>query len=141
MGSVFFDKSSKAIENVLKFILIQDPMKIAIGTAMGLTVKTLFTQVTDDLVKPIVKIILHSISNSGLNFTVFGQTVGIGNVVEQFIIFLLFMVVVFYGFIQPINKLREKYDIDQKTTACPYCTTLINPNATRCPACTSQLKT
>ena len=138
---VFYDQTSKGFTNVLKFLLVQDPIKVAVGMALGLSVKTLFTHLTDELVKPLVHIIIGFISKSGLNFSIFGQTFGIGNVVEQSIIFILFLSLLFFGFVNPIDKLRAKYNLDQKTSACPYCRTLINPEATRCPACTSQLKT
>jgi large conductance mechanosensitive channel len=139
--NVFFDKTSNEMMNIMRFILVQDPVKVAIGLALGLSIKNIFTEITDDLVKPFVNILIKSISKSELNFTIFGETFGIGKVINQLVIFIIFLVLMYYGFIQPINRLRKRYDIDQKTVACPYCTTLISPNATRCPSCTSQLKT
>ncbi len=130
---------SKETINILKFILIQDPIKVAIGMALGLSVKTFFTQVTDEFIKPLVTLFLHLFSKSGFNYTVFGQQFGIGNVIEQLVVFVLFIVLMYYGVIKPINNLKEKYNIEQKSVKCPYCTTLISPEATRCPACTSQL--
>jgi len=138
---VFYDLTSQKFVDVLKFILVQDPIKVAIGMALGLSIKTMFTEVTDDIVKPFVHVVLNLLSKTGFNYTLFGQKFGLGKIIEQIIVFVLFLMVLYYGFILPIDNLRKKYNIEQKTTPCPYCTTLISPEATRCPACTSQLKT
>jgi len=139
LQDVFYDKVSPSIINVLKFLLIQDPVKVAIGLALGMSLNNLFVGFSDDMIKPLVSIFSKSVSDTGLKFFAFGSTFNIGDLFQQIVTFIVFILCVYYLFVVPVNKLKQKYDIDQKTTSCPYCTTLINPNATRCPACTSNL--
>ena len=133
------DGISPAFTNILKFLLIQDPVKIAVGFALGLSISNVFTEIIGNLIKPIIHLILHFFSKSGFNYNILGTSFNIGNMFEQIIIFFIFILVLYYGFIVPINNLKTKYNITQQTFKCPYCTTLISPTATRCPACTSDI--
>lgn len=137
---LFYDNISPEFMNILKFILIQDPVKIAIGMALGLSISKIFTEIIGDLIKPLIHVFLNIFSKTGFNYIFYGSAFNIGAVIEQLIIFVIFIVLLYYVFVLPINKLKVKYNIEQKTVTCPYCTTLINPLAIKCPACTSELE-
>ena len=136
---LIFDNISPAFTNILKFLLVQDPVKIAIGLALGFSLSKIFTEVISDLITPLIHIFLHFFSESGFNYNILGSSFNIGKIFEQLIVFFIFIIVLYYGFVVPINKLKEKYNIEQKSVQCPYCKTLINNLATKCPACTSNL--
>jgi large conductance mechanosensitive channel len=66
-----------------------------------------------------------------LNYGIFINSV-IDFVIVAFAIFLM---------LRGINQLRRAPPPAKPTTrSCPYCTTTISLQATRCPACTSQLE-
>jgi large conductance mechanosensitive channel len=137
---VFFDTISPSFTNLLKFILIQDPVKIAVGMALGLNANKLLTEVVGGVVSPLVGGFIKLFSETGFNYNFGGMDFNFGNILQQIILFAIFLIVLFFGFVGPIDKLRKKYNIEQKSVGCPYCTTLISPFATRCPSCTSEIK-
>jgi large conductance mechanosensitive channel len=139
MENIFYDVSP-SLTKVLKFILVQDPVKIAIGFVLGLAISKLFTQFMIDFVVPVVKLILLKMSKTGFNYKVGPVDIKLGSLIEQLITFAIFIILLYYGFVLPVDQLRAKYNLNQSTVACPYCTTLINPAAIKCPACTSDLK-
>ncbi len=130
---------SPIFQNVFKYVLIQDPIKIASGFTLGFFIKDFIEQFLNKFLKPILMIVLSIFSKSSFSYTIAGQEIDFGGIFIQIVIFTTFMFIFYYGFVNPIDKLRERYNIDQKTSACPYCKTLINREATRCPSCTSQL--
>ncbi len=134
-----YDDVSPLFQNVLRFILIQDPVKIATGFTVGMFVTDFFKKLIDSVVKPLLFIILAKFSESGFVYTLAGQQFNVGSLLTELVVFFVFMAIFYYGFVGPIDNLKRKYNIDQKTADCPYCKTIINPKATRCPSCTSQL--
>jgi len=134
-----YEDLSPLFQNVLKFVLIQDPVKIATGFILGASINKLFQVFLESLVKPLLVIIVLYLSKSGFRYTLAGQTFDVGSLIIEIVLFITFMIIFYYLFVGPIESLKEEYNIEQKTIDCPYCMTLINPSATRCPACTSQL--
>jgi large conductance mechanosensitive channel len=137
--TTLYDDVSPLFQDVLKFILIQDPVKIATGFTVGMFVTDFFKRLIDTVVKPLIFIVLAKFSETGFVYTVSGQSFNIGSLITELVVFFVFMIVFYYGFVGPIDGLKSKYNIDQKTADCPYCKSIINPTATRCPSCTSQL--
>jgi len=103
--------------------------------ALGLAISNLFTGIISGAISPSIHSLLYYFSETGFNYAHFK----FGSILEQVIIFVIFIIVLYYGFVLPVDNLKEKYNIEQKTVACPYCMSLINPLATRCPNCTSQI--
>ena len=138
--NIFFDTVSPFFTKLLKFILIQDPAKIAIGITLGFTISKLFNELTAGFISPFINGVLKSVSDTGFNYKIGNFDIKLGNILNSIIVFFIFLALLFFVFVEPIDKLRQKYNIDQNTVGCPYCTTLINPFASRCPACTSEIK-
>ena len=113
------------IENLLKFILTQDPINIAIGMSLGVA----FSKISLALISDIVTPIIH------LNISEFK----FGNIIEQLVIFIIFIIIFYSLIVKPINKLKIKYNVGIKNSQCPYCFTLINSLSTKCSSCTSLL--
>jgi len=135
-----FDNVGPQVSNILKFVLTQDPIKVAIGMSLGLAFTKVGTSVIDSFIKPLVQIFLHLFSKSGFTYNIYGVTFSIGSIIEQIIVFIIFITLLYYFVIIPVGNLKAKYNINVQTSTCPYCYTLVNPEATRCQACTSQLK-
>ena len=115
----------ESLNNLIKFILLQDPVKIAIGFALGMAFSKIGLSIISDVINPIVHFNL-----SEFNFK---------DIIEQIITLFIFIIILYYLVIVPINNLQKKYNIGIKTAMCPYCKSLINPSATKCSSCTSQL--
>jgi large conductance mechanosensitive channel len=139
--NVFYKTASPQLFNILKFILTQDPINIAIGTGLGFAFTTSFTKIINNLITPFIKYIGYFIlklagTNPGyprLDFNIY-------DTIEQIIVLIVFIIFIYYVVVLPVTALKKKYNIEQQTKQCPYCKMLINPLATRCPSCTSQLK-
>lgn len=139
--NVLEDTVSPQFFNLIKFLLTQNPINMAIGTGLGFAFTTSTTKIIDNLITPSIKYTEYSILKltggspefPKLNFNIYGT-------IEQIVIMIVFIVFLYYAVVLPINTLKKKYNIDQKTKACQYCKVLIDPSATRCPSCTSHLK-
>jgi len=138
--NVFFDTVSPSFTNLLKFILIQDPVKVATGLSLGMAMSKLFNEFIAYFISPFISAFFYLFSKTGFNYTIGGFTFKFGNMLQSIIIFCIFLAVLFFLFVGPIDNLRKKYNIEQKTVGCPYCTSLISPLASRCPSCTSEIK-
>lgn len=80
---------------------------------------------------------------SNLSFTVNNSQIMYGAFINALIAFLLVAAAVFFV-IKPFNLLmerrRKQSELDPTTRECPYCLTVVSIAATRCLACTSDLK-
>ena len=131
--------ASPIFKNILKFLLVQDPIKIASGVTLGFFLNNQLGEIIKQILKPIVYIIISLFSDTGFVYTLFGQPFDIGAVILAILTFFTFIVILYFCLLAPVDKLKEKYNVDKKTAQCKYCKTLINPDATRCPSCTSEL--
>jgi len=148
------------ISNLVKGMLIQQqPIDIATGIAVGAAFTTLITSIVENTVAPGTHLLLSLFKNGknvfGAAPKAFGTEVGgfmtytlrgiefkIGKVIQAFLIFLCILIILHYGILGPINKLKNKLGLTLKSkTPCPFCMTQINQESTRCQACTSQLTT
>ena len=118
-----YKKISPSLEKVLRFVLIQDPIKIATGFTLGYFTNNFIREILNNIVKPIVYMVISLFSDSGFVYSVFGQTINIGIVLTEIVLFTTFIVILYYGFVSPIDNLKQRYNIDQKTIQCPYCKT------------------
>ena len=139
MENIFYDRLSKSSMDILKFLLIQDPVKLAIGVVFGMAISRVFLAFITDIISPLLTGLLRTVSSTGFNYNINGAEFKFGNTIEQIVAFIIICCLLYYLVVLPINKLKVKYNIEQRTTPCMYCKTLINPLATRCPNCTSEL--
>ena len=127
------------LENILKFILLQDPVKIAIGVALGLVFSQICLGIIKDFVEPTVRISLRFFLKTGI-IKFKGIEFKYGQIIEKIISFILFLLLLYFVIVIPIGKLKQKYDISKKRAKCPYCIQIIDIQSTRCQFCTSELK-
>lgn len=68
----------------------------------------------------------------------------IGNFINVVISFLIIAAVIFFFVVKPMNTFTARMKTEEsdapELTNCPYCFTQVSVEATRCPACTSELK-
>jgi len=129
---------------------------IIIGAAFGAIVKSL----VDDVIMPPIGVLLGNVDFSNL-FVVLKQgakaagpyaslaeahaagavTLNYGLFINTVISFIIVAFSVFL-LIRAMHRMQQKLDkpVAATTTECPYCRSIVNINATRCPQCTSELK-
>ncbi len=109
---------------------------VIIGGAFGKIVDSL----VNDLLMPLIGLLLGGLNFSGLSFTVREAVVKWGSFVQTVVNFLIVAFVIFL-MVRTINRFKKKEPAAAPTTKeCQYCFTAIPLKATRCPNCTSELK-
>jgi large conductance mechanosensitive channel len=143
-----------------EFAMRGNVVDMAVGIVIGAAFGTIVRSFVDDVLMPPIGLLLGGVDFSNL-FAVFKQgtpagpyelladaqaagavTLNYGLFLNTVISFLIVAFAVFM-LIKSINAMRreEKAPPPEPTTKkCPYCTTEIAIEATRCPACTSQLE-
>ncbi|MDA8117535.1 MAG: large conductance mechanosensitive channel protein MscL [Actinomycetota bacterium] len=125
------------------FILRGNVVDLAVGIMIGAAFNGVVQGFVKDLITPLVGIV-GSFNFAGLHFTVNKSVFLIGDFLNVVVSFLILALVVFFFVVKPVNHLmtmRKKPEAPAPATTktCPYCMTAIALEATRCPACTSQL--
>jgi len=138
------------------FAMKGNVVDLAIGIIIGGAFGTIVTSLVNDIIMPVIGRILGSINFSDLfiNLTpeksaaslkiakdLGAATINYGVFINAIINFLIIALVLFF-LIKAMNKLRKPAPAPAApdTKECPYCLTKIPLKATRCPACTSELK-
>ena len=137
----------KKIWNEFKnFAFKGNVIDLAVGMMIGSAFTSIVNSLVNDLFMPLISLLTSGIDfkslgialSDGENPAVFAY----GNFIQTVINFFLVAVCIFL-FVKFINKLRamnEKPAAPAKPARkCPYCMSVIDDNATRCPHCTSQL--
>ncbi len=97
------------------FISRGNVIDVAVGFVAGAAFTALITGVTDALITPAVGLILGGGAEAG-TFTVNGQVFDITLMVNAFITFLLTMAVIYFVFVAPLNKWRERQSVVEEPT-------------------------
>ena len=97
------------------FISRGNVIDVAVGFVAGAAFTALITGVTDALITPTVGLILGGGVEAG-SFTVNGQVFDITLMVNAFITFILTMAVIYFVFVAPLNKWRERQPVVEEPT-------------------------
>jgi large conductance mechanosensitive channel len=134
---------------------------LAVGVIIGAAFGKVVTSIVNDLVMPLVGLLLGKvkfndlfISLNGKSYTTLGEamkesapTLNYGQFISNFLDFLIIAFVIFLV-IRQLSKFRKKSDPDGKepvskdpvSKECPHCLSEIPIKATRCKFCTSELE-
>ncbi|MCR4955298.1 MAG: large conductance mechanosensitive channel protein MscL [Lachnospiraceae bacterium] len=144
-------KDSGFISEFKKFILRGNVMDMAVGVIVGGAFTAIVTSLNQDILTPLLGLF------GGTDFSYLTVKIGMGenapvlhygNFITAIINFLITALVIFC-IIRGINHMAEKaksFKKEEEVAAeptekeCPYCCSMINIKATRCPNCTSELK-
>ena len=126
------------------FVLTSDFVALATGLIVGATVGRIVTSVVNDLIMPLVGAVTKGTTSfTNLKVVIPGTSavVRYGNFISVLLDGIIVLFVVFL-IIRGIEKLRRLQEKDDEATErdCPYCLTAVPKEATRCPACTSDLE-
>ncbi|MCD6576543.1 MAG: large-conductance mechanosensitive channel protein MscL [Anaerolineaceae bacterium] len=138
-----------------QFAMRGNVVDLAVGVIIGAAFGKIITSLVNDILMPPIGLLLGKVDFSNLFITLSGEkfttlaqaqdagsvTINIGIFLNTIIDFLIVSLAIFL-LIRQLNKLEEVDEKPAKVTTkkCPYCLTEIPVEATRCPACTSDLK-
>jgi large conductance mechanosensitive channel len=145
-----------------EFIMRGNVMDMAVGIIIGAAFSAIVNSLVKDIITPFIGLIfkkdfanlfvvLKEGTTAGPYSTLaeaqgFGAvTMNYGNFINYVITFLIVAFVIFM-LIRAINRMRRAAEKPKEaaaptTRACPFCLSAIPIKATRCPHCTSELKT
>jgi large conductance mechanosensitive channel len=124
----------KVISGFKEFLLKQNILSLAIAVVVGTALNALVKSVVDDFIMPIVGAALPSGDWQKATLDLGPVKFGIGNFAAVFINFLIVAFVAWR-----IAKLFIKQAEPPATKTCEFCRMSMDPAATRCPHCTSQV--
>src|SRR5215212_8939131 len=117
-----------------EFLLKQNVVALAIAVVVGTALNALVKAVVDDFIMPLIVAIGPGGEWQKATWTVGTVQFGVGDFIAALINFLI------VGFVAwRISKIFIKPEADGPKRKCAYCKMEIDPAATRCPHCTSQL--
>lgn len=127
-----------------QFLLRGNVVDLAVGVVIGAAFGAVVTELTKDLITPLIAAIVGKPDFSGIYFTVNGSKFLLGNFINAVVSFLLIGITVYYFVVVPINALisatrKEPVPPDPTTKKCPECLSEIPIGAKRCAFCTSQI--
>ena len=117
-------------------------MSLAVGVIIGSSFQGVVTSLTENVLSPIIGLFTKQNFNS-LELSILGTTLRYGAFITSVINFIIMAFVVFI-LVRAMNKLltfgEHKKEESPPARLCPYCKTALHKEATRCPACTSQIE-
>jgi large conductance mechanosensitive channel len=140
-----------------EFVSKGNVMDLAVGVIIGAAFGKIVASLVDDIVMPVVGLLLGKIDFSNLYINLSGgtyaslaeakkagaATLNYGLFINVMIDFLIIALVIFM-MVKWVNKLRRPAlapaPAAPTTKDCPFCFSAIPIKAVRCPACTSELK-
>lgn len=145
----------KMFKEFKEFAMKGNMVSLAIGVVIGGAFSKIVTSLVNDIIMPLVGLLMGRVDFSNLFFSLGSgnfktvqeakdagvATVNYGIFINNIIDFLIVAFSIFI-IIQQISKLTKKKEenIIPDKKKCKYCCTEIDPKATRCPNCTSELK-
>ena len=116
------------------FLLKQNVVALAIAVVVGTALNTLVKAIVDDWIMPIIVAIGPGGDWQKATWSVGTVKFGIGDFIAAAINFLIIGLVAWR-----ISRIFVKPLAEAPKRNCPYCRMSVDPAATKCPHCTSQL--
>jgi large conductance mechanosensitive channel len=112
---------------------------LAVGVIIGGAFGKIVASLVDNIIMPLIGLLIGGVDFSTLAFTVGSAQVKYGLFIQNIIDFLIIAFVIFL-IVRAFNRMRKPAPAAAPTTKeCPRCFTMIPLKATRCPNCTSEL--
>lgn len=128
-----------------KFIMRGNVIDLAVGVIIGGAFQAIVNSLVEDIVTPLLGIILGKVDFSNLAVTIGEASIGYGKFITAVINFFI-MALVIFAIIKTINdvsdRLHKKNEEESAPTTkvCPYCKSEIDIEAVKCPHCTSDVE-
>jgi len=125
------------------FVMRGNVLDLAVAVIIGGAFGKIISSLVNDILMPLVGLVMGGVNFSDLAFTVGDAVVAWGAFIQAIVDFIIVAFVIFL-IIKSINSTKKKEEpappAEPTTKDCPYCFTTISIKATRCPNCTSELK-
>ncbi|MBO4896788.1 MAG: large conductance mechanosensitive channel protein MscL [Clostridia bacterium] len=134
----------KFFKEFKEFALKGNAMDLAVGVIIGAAFKAIVDSFVGDIISPLIGLIFKC-DFKDLSVNIAGIDLAYGNFITAVINFII-MAFVIFCIIKAINKAStlvkkdEEKEEEKTEKTCPYCCSTIPIKATKCPACTSDLK-
>src|SRR4249920_1083654 len=137
-----------------EFAMKGNVLDMAIGIIIGAAFGKIVSSLVQDVLMPPIGKVMGNLDFSNLFFALNGQTyaslaaaktagaptINYGLFINSVIDFIIVAFVIFL-LVKQVNRLKKEAPAAAPTMkACPYCVTQIPLQATRCPACTSEIR-
>ncbi|MFZ5820323.1 MAG: large conductance mechanosensitive channel protein MscL [Chloroflexota bacterium] len=124
------------------FAMRGNVLDLAVAVIIGGAFGKIIASLVNDVLMPIIGLVMGGVNFSELAFTVGAAVVKWGAFVQAIIDFIIIAFVIFL-IVKAANATKKKEApapaAEPTSKECPHCFTTISIKATRCPNCTSQL--
>ena len=131
----------KLLHEFREFALRGNVMHLAVGVIIGAAFQGIVASFTDNILSPIIGIFARQ-NFDYLELNIAGATLRYGAFITSVINFIILALVVFFM----VKLMNRVFQLDSSKKAkpaeerlCPYCKSTLHKEATRCPACTSEV--
>ena len=121
-----------------EFAIRGNVMDLAVAVIIGGAFGKIITSLVNDVLMPLIGLVLGGVNFSELSITVGAAVVKWGAFVQSILDFVIIAFVIFM-LVRAMNRLKRDEPVTPTTKECPHCFTTIPLKAARCPNCTSQL--
>lgn len=124
-----------------KFISRGNVLDMAVGIIMGSAFTAIVTSLVNDILTPLIGLIIGGLDFGGLAITIGNASIAYGSFIQAVINFLLVALSLFL-IVKAINRFhfkKEEKPATPTTKECPLCRSTINIKATKCPFCTGDI--
>ncbi len=130
------------LEEFRAFLLRGNIVDLAVAVIMGIAFLAVVTSLVDDLIMPLIAMLIGEPDFSGLTFTINDAVFRYGAFINTLVSLVLVAAVVFYFIVTPVNRMMARFQAtpDVTTRPCPRCLSSVPLEATRCAFCTSELE-
>ncbi|MDQ3004883.1 MAG: large conductance mechanosensitive channel protein MscL [Chloroflexota bacterium] len=123
-----------------EFAMRGNVLELAVAVIIGGAFGKIITSLVNDVLMPLIGLVLGGVNFSELAFTVGAAVVRWGAFVQSILDFVIVAFVIFM-IVRAMNRMQRPAPVVAPTTKeCPYCFSTIPLKATRCPNCTSELQ-
>jgi len=127
------------LDDFKKFAVRGNVLELAIGVVIGGAFGKIVTSLVNDIIMPVVGLLLGKIDFSNLFLKVGDATINYGLFINNVVDFLIISFSI-YVVVRKVNRLTGKDRKEEPTKKkCRYCCSEIDIRAVRCPHCTSML--
>jgi len=123
-----------------EFVMRGNVLDMAVGVIIGGAFGKIVASLVNDILMPLVGLLMGGVNFSELSVTVGSATIMWGLFLQTVVDFLIIAFVIFLIVRAANNMKKAPAPADPTTKECPHCISTISIKATRCPNCTSELK-
>jgi large conductance mechanosensitive channel len=154
-------EDTRMLQDFKAFILRGNVIDMAVGIIIGIAFGLVVNSLVKDIISPPIGLALGNVDFNNL-YAVLKEgvtpgpyasladaqaagavTINYGVFINTIVNLIIIAAVVFFLIVRPVARLqaRKKVEAAPTTKECPFCFTAIPIKASRCPNCTSELKT